>query len=216
MNGHTPPRKAVAGESLALVKAFKVLKHPVILILWIVTLLDSFVHNTYFFHTEPFLASPTVGIASNWTQAVMSVGQVAEILTMLILGATLKKLGWKVTMLVGIVLTGALLVHTRLAERQLEIDDLERAVRQEQQEFDVLRAQRAELRSPTRLAVAAGALGMSAGLESQFVSVDPMLLAVTIARTGEMPAAHSDLLSDARLRPLDQFRVVKSLRSEAP
>ena len=108
------------------------------------------------------------------------------------------------TMLVGIVLTGALLVHTRLAERQLEIDDLERAVRQEQQEFDVLRAQRAELRSPTRLAVAAGALGMSAGLESQFVSVDPMLLAVTIARTGEMPAAHSDLLSDARLRPLDQ------------
>ena len=33
---------------------------------------------------------------------VMSIGQVAEILTMLVLGATLKKLGWKVTMIIGI------------------------------------------------------------------------------------------------------------------
>ena len=62
----------------------------------------------------------------------------------------------------------------------------------EQQQFDVLRAQRAELRSPTRLAVAAGALGMSPGLESQFIAVDPMVLAITIARTGEVPAADDD------------------------
>ena len=33
---------------------------------------------------------------------VMSVGQVAEILTMLILGVTLKTLGWRKTMIVGI------------------------------------------------------------------------------------------------------------------
>jgi MFS family permease len=33
---------------------------------------------------------------------VMSIGQVAEILTMFILGATLKKLGWRATMIVGI------------------------------------------------------------------------------------------------------------------
>ena len=118
------------------------------------------------------------------------------------------------TMLVGVVLTGALLLHTRLAERQLEIDALERSVREEQQQFDVLRAQRAELRSPTRLAIAAGALGMSPGLESQFIAVDPMLLAITIARTGEMPASDSNVTSDARLRPLDQFRVVKSLGAE--
>jgi hypothetical protein len=120
------------------------------------------------------------------------------------------------TMLVGVVLTGALLLHTRLAERQLEIDALERSVREEQQQFDVLRAQRAELRSPTRLAISAGALGMSPGLESQFIAVDPMVLAITIARTGEMPARDDDVTSDARLRPLDQFRVVKSLSGEAP
>jgi hypothetical protein len=146
-------------------------------------------------------------------------GQRRSVATPLTVVPGRRRMAWfavGLTMLVGIVLTGALLLHTRLAERQLEIDDLERAVREEQQQFDVLRAERAELRSPTRVAVAAGALGMSAGLESQFVAVDPMLLAVTIARTGEMPAADSDLLSDARLRPLDQFRVVKSLRSEAP
>jgi MFS family permease len=33
---------------------------------------------------------------------VMSVGQVAEILTMLTLGATLRRLGWRVTLIVGI------------------------------------------------------------------------------------------------------------------
>jgi MFS family permease len=33
---------------------------------------------------------------------VMSIGQVMEILTMFILGATLKRLGWRVTMIVGI------------------------------------------------------------------------------------------------------------------
>ena len=98
----TPPKKGAPGDSLAFVKAFKVLRHPVILILWIVTLIDSFVHNTYFFHTDSFLKSASVGIPANWTQAVMSVGQIAEILTMIVLGATLKKLGWKMTMIIGI------------------------------------------------------------------------------------------------------------------
>lgn len=99
---HTPPKKAEAGEASALVRAFGVLKHPVILVLWIVTMIDAFIHNTYFFHTDSFLKSTNVGIPANWTQAVMSVGQIAEILTMLVLGATLKKLGWKVTMIIGI------------------------------------------------------------------------------------------------------------------
>lgn len=99
---HTPPKKAAAGEASALVKAFGVLKHPVILVLWIVTMIDSFIHNTYFFHTDNFLKSASVGIPANWTQAVMSVGQIAEILTMLVLGVTLKKLGWKTTMIIGI------------------------------------------------------------------------------------------------------------------
>ena len=146
-------------------------------------------------------------------------GQRRSIATPLTVVPGRRRMAWfavGLTMLVGVVLTGALLLHTRLAERQLEIDALERSVREERQQFDVLRAQRAELRSPTRLAIAAGAIGMSPGLESQFIAVDPMVLAITIARTGEMPAGDDDVTSDARLRPLDQFRVVKSLSGEAP
>ncbi|HYG24733.1 MAG TPA: MFS transporter [Verrucomicrobiae bacterium] len=105
---HTPPRKAAAGssEKLAWLEAMKLLKHPFVLVLWLVTLVDSFVHNAYFNWTGTFLGAARtaggVGMAGNWIMPVMSVGQVAEILTMFILGATLKRLGWRITMIAGI------------------------------------------------------------------------------------------------------------------
>ena len=121
------------------------------------------------------------------------------------------------TVLIGAVMIGAVMLHTRLAERQLDIDEIERALRDEQEQFDVLRAQRAELRSPTRLAEKAAELGMIPGTESEFIAVDPMVLAITIARTGDVPAG-DDLLAggNARMRPLDQFRLVKSLGVDEP
>ncbi|MDP3071277.1 MAG: MFS transporter [Opitutaceae bacterium] len=97
---------AAAGGSLAWVEALKLLKHPFVLVLWLVTLVDSFVHNCYFSWTGVFLGTPVaaggVGIAPNWIAPIMSIGQVAEIGTMFILGATLKKFGWRTTMIVGI------------------------------------------------------------------------------------------------------------------
>src|SRR6185503_5582620 len=60
---------------------------------------------SYFNWTGVFLATPPphgVGIPGNWIMPVMSVGQVAEILTMIVLGATLKRLGWRTTMVIGI------------------------------------------------------------------------------------------------------------------
>src|SRR5687767_3843428 len=105
---HTPPKKAQNGavEKLAWLEALRLLKHPFVLVLWLVTLVDSFVHNCYFSWTGVFLGTPEasggVGIAANWIAPVMSIGQVAEILTMFVLGATLKKFGWRTTMIVGI------------------------------------------------------------------------------------------------------------------
>jgi MFS family permease len=103
---HTPPKNSGASEKLAWLEALKFLKHPFILVLWLVTLVDSFVHNCYFNWTGMFLgadrAAGGVGIPGNWIMPVMSVGQVAEILTMFILGATLARLGWRTTMIVGI------------------------------------------------------------------------------------------------------------------
>ncbi len=101
---HTPPKRGseAGGESLAWLEAVKLLKHPFVLVLWVVTFVDSFVHNVYFNWTASFLGSPTVGIPGNWIMPVMSISQVAEILTMAILGFTLKALGWRATMVIGI------------------------------------------------------------------------------------------------------------------
>ena len=103
----TPPKKSGEGaEKLAWLEAVKLLKHPFVLVLWLVTLVDSFVHNCYFNWTGSFLgadaAAGGVGIPGNWIMPVMSVGQIAEISTMFILGATLQRLGWRATMIVGI------------------------------------------------------------------------------------------------------------------
>ena len=122
-----------------------------------------------------------------------------------------------VMVMAAVVLLGAVYLHTRIAERQLEIDRLDRAMRVAQQEFDELRAERAVLRSPTRLANEASKLGMVPGSESQFVAVDPQLLAIVIAQTGELPTL-DDITpgSYTRLDPLDQFRLVKRTGQEAP
>jgi nucleoside transporter len=105
---HTPPKRADEGakESLAWLEAMKLLKHPFVLVLWIVTFIDAFVHNCFFNWTGTFLGTALdkggVGIPGNWIMPVMSIGQIAEILTMFVLGATLKALGWRATMIVGI------------------------------------------------------------------------------------------------------------------
>jgi nucleoside transporter len=100
---HTPPKKsAEGGEKLAWLEAAKLLKNPFVLVLWLVTFVDSFVHMCFFSWTGRFLGSPAVGIPGKWIMPVMSISQVSEILTMVILGMVLKKLGWRVTMVIGI------------------------------------------------------------------------------------------------------------------
>jgi MFS family permease len=105
---HTPPKRVEGGaeSKLAWLEALKLLAIPFILILWLVTFVDSTVHNLFFNWTGRFLGTPVasggVGIPGNWIMPVMSIGQVAEILTMIVLGATLKRLGWKATMIIGI------------------------------------------------------------------------------------------------------------------
>ena len=101
---HTPPKPKAADseDRFAWLESVRLLKHPFMLVLWIVTLVDAFVHNCFFNWSATFLKSPQVGIPGNWIMPVLSLGQVAEILTMFILGATLKRLGWRATMIVGI------------------------------------------------------------------------------------------------------------------
>ncbi len=99
---HTPPKRAAAGDGLAWLKAAKFLAHPFLLVLFVVTFIDAVIHNGYFVMAGDFLKSKTVGIKPEWIMPVMSIGQVAEIATMAVLGGVLARLGWKTTMILGI------------------------------------------------------------------------------------------------------------------
>jgi hypothetical protein len=99
---HTPPKPVTRPEEkLAWLKAMKFLALPYIFVLWLVTFVDSAVHQSYFNWTAPFLEN-RVGVAKNYIMVVMSVGQIAEIVTMMVLGMFLKRLGWRLTMILGI------------------------------------------------------------------------------------------------------------------
>jgi hypothetical protein len=95
-----------AGEGLAWREAFKFLvAKPYLLVLFVVTFLDSAIHNGYFLMAGGFLAQ--IGVKPENIMPIMSIGQVAEILTMAALGVCLKRLGWKWTMIIGILGHGA-------------------------------------------------------------------------------------------------------------
>lgn len=98
---HTPPKPATNdGERLAWLRAAKSLASPYLALLFLVTLIDSTIHNGYFLMTGGFLG--TIGIKPENIMPVMSIGQVAEIATMAILGWFLQRLGWRTTMIIGV------------------------------------------------------------------------------------------------------------------
>lgn len=98
---HTPPKPASEGtEKLAWLEAMKLLRIPFVMVLFVVTFIDAMVHMCYFIYTDTYLME--IGIPANLVMPVMSIGQVAEIGTMAILGYCLKRLGWRYTMVIGI------------------------------------------------------------------------------------------------------------------
>jgi MFS family permease len=100
---HTPAKKAeTAGQKFAWIEALRLLAKPFVLVLFIVTFIDSYVLNAYFFWAATYLQSPQVGIKGNLVMPIMGIGQIAEILAMAILAVVLKKLGWRWTMILGI------------------------------------------------------------------------------------------------------------------
>jgi nucleoside transporter len=104
---HTAPKPAgEATEKLAWLEAMKLLGIPFVFVLFVVTFFDSAVHQIYFSWTERFLTTPAdrygVGISGEWAMPVMSIGQVAEIGTLAFLALALKRLGWRYTMVIGI------------------------------------------------------------------------------------------------------------------
>ena len=96
---HTPPKKD-AVESLAVTKAFALLKRPSFAVLVAASLPISIVHSIYFWQTAPFLTD-AVGINVSSVQPAMSIGQFAEIFVMAALGLMLTRLGFRTTLIMG-------------------------------------------------------------------------------------------------------------------
>lgn len=113
--------------------------------------------------------------------------------------------------LVGLVVSlmlATVVLHTRLAERQLEIDRIESAVVEARARFDVLRQQRAELRSPSRLAVAGAELGMIPNTAAEFLPVDPATVTGVLVAAGPVDDELGTI--DDAFEPLEQIRRVKA------
>lgn len=109
---------------------------------------------------------------------------------------------------VVVLMLGTVVLHTRLAERQADIDKLEASVAAAREQFDVLRQQRAELRSPTRLAIEARDHGMVPTLRTEFLPVDPQTLAGVLASGGLVDDVTGQITAED---PLDQIRRVKAV-----
>lgn len=108
---------------------------------------------------------------------------------------------------VVVLMLGTVVLHTRLAERQGDIDKLEASVATAREQFDVLRQHRAELRSPTRLAIEARDHGMVPTTRTEFLPVEPQTLASVLAAGGLVDDVTGQITAED---PLDQIRRVKA------
>src|SRR4051812_31846649 len=84
----------------------------------------------------------------------------------------------------SMLMLGAAAFQTQLARRQVDIDRVDRQIRIVKADFNNLRAQRAELRSPARLAASGSVLGMGMATKTDFITIDPEVVAAVQQSAG--------------------------------
>lgn len=109
-------------------------------------------------------------------------------------------------------LLGAVAFQTKIAQNQLALDKTEREVRDARARYDVLRRQRAELRSPGRLSVEATRLGMAPAENGSFMTISPAVVASVMAAASGLP----NDVSNNQESSFDQFGQVKSVSGVVP
>ena len=102
--------------------------------------------------------------------------------------------------------------QTRIAETQLNIDEIESQIAAERDRYDALRLERSSLREPSRLVSEATAMGMVPGNGTDFISVDPLTVAQVLVSTG---GVDPELLSVSH-DPLVNYGAVKSTIGDRP
>lgn len=102
---------------------------------------------------------------------------------------------------------GAAAFQTQLARRQVELDRVDSQIRAVKTEFNNLRSQRAELRSPARLAASGAALGMGTTAKTEFIDIAPEVVAEVQQSAGGV----FDPGAESQDPVFDEFKVVKSV-----
>lgn len=110
---------------------------------------------------------------------------------------------------------GAAAFQTQLARRQLTLDTIDRQIRTNREQYEVLRRERAELRSPGRLAEAATAIGMAPATQTDFVSIDPTVVA-TVQRSGAVGLAGDSASHDEIVSTFSEYAGVKNQTEANP
>ena len=102
MYAFTLPRAQVHEDkpkTLAYWKAAKVFLQPGLVLLCIMTLINSMTHVFFYYGMSPFLRQ--AGFADNHIMPTMSIGQVSEVITLALLGGVLARLGTKRVLIIG-------------------------------------------------------------------------------------------------------------------
>ena len=116
------------------------------------------------------------------------------------------------SLVLGGAMIGAVAVQIELAERQLDLDRLDRELRVAMQQYESLRRERAELLAPDRLALIAESSSMRPSVDGDFVVISPDIDVAVQQSTGSIdqgPALFGDGL-------LEEYRAIKGLVRGAP
>jgi hypothetical protein len=108
---------------------------------------------------------------------------------------------------ISCLMLGAAAFQTQLASRQVELDRVDGQIRTARNQFNDLRRQRAELRSPERLATSGAALGMRSATKTEFIEIDPAVVAEVQQSAGGV----FDPGSESRDPVFEEFKIVKSI-----
>jgi hypothetical protein len=97
-------------------------------------------------------------------------------------------------------------ISTQLA-RRVELDQVDRQIRAARNDFNDLRSQRAELRSPDRLATSGAAMGMTTTAKTEFLDISPDVIAEVQQSAGGV----FDPGAEAQDPVFEEFKIVKSV-----
>ena len=121
-------------------------------------------------------------------------------------------LGLSLSILAIAVMMTVVIFQTRIAETQLQIDKIESQISAERDRYDALRLERSSLRDPSRLVTEATAMGMIPGNGTDFVAVEPIVMAQVLVATGGIDVSFLSVSHD----PLTNYGAVKATIGDRP